>query len=90
MDDSDPDMDTDSPAPTIDRVRNEIKIWENLSAERINVFKELSGLIDEFKLVYAMRTEVPLHYALFRQVRQAPCVYLPAVPCCQRCPNCCC
>jgi hypothetical protein len=67
MDDSDDD-DTDSPTPTVDRVRAEIKVWDNLAAERIDSFKDASGLIDEFKLMYAMRSEVPLHYFVFKQV----------------------
>lgn len=65
----DSDDQEDSPVRTTDRVRTEIKIWENLAAERIAPFKEESGLVDEFKLVYAMRSEAPLHYALFKQVR---------------------
>ena len=70
MEDSDEDNE-DSPAPTMDRVRTEVKLWDNLSGERINPFKDASGLIEEFKLIYAMRSEVPLHYALFKQVRHS-------------------
>ena len=69
MDDSGDD--DDSPAPTMDRIRTEVKIWDSLAAERINPFKDPSGLIEEFKLVYAMRSEVPMHYALFKQVRHS-------------------
>ena len=32
------------------------------------MFKDEGGLLDEFKLLYAVRDEAPLHYALFKQV----------------------
>jgi hypothetical protein len=57
-----------SPVQTSDRVRNEMKAFENIGAERINVFKDKFGLVDEFKLMLAVRTELPLHCALFQQV----------------------
>ena len=53
------------PTRESDRVRNEVKLWENLAAERIEHFKDAHGLLDEFALHYAMRDETPLHTKLF-------------------------
>ena len=71
MADSDDDEDNNTPAAAGDRVRTEVQIWESLLEERINSFKDKFGLVDEFKLVYAMRNEAPLHAALFKQVARA-------------------
>ena len=63
------DEDAPTPAPEeSDQVRSEVRCWEGISPERTDVFKGPDGLLDEFKLAYAVREEVPLHYLLFKQV----------------------
>ena len=63
------DSDEDEPGEADscgDRLREEVKVWENLSAERVAAFKDNHGLVNEFKLLWVMRKEVPLHKALFQ------------------------
>ena len=66
---SDDDGAGDDAAPDTDCVRLEVQIWENIAPERLKLFTNpQNGLVDEFKLIFSMRNEVPLHYFLFRQV----------------------
>ena len=51
-----------------DPVKVEIERWEYLSPEEIAPFKEESGLIIEFKMMWHMRKRFPLHFVVFKQV----------------------
>lgn len=51
-----------------DQVRAEVRAWEAIAQERIDVFRGSDGLVNEFKLVYSVREELPLHHLLFKQV----------------------
>ena len=65
------DSSDDEPSPAVletDCVRGEVVLWDHISQDRIASFKDSLGLVDEFKMVYALRSEAPLHYALFKQV----------------------
>ena len=42
-----------------DRVAVEVVAWKNISADRIKQLTDESGLINEFKLVYSVREEMP-------------------------------
>ena len=42
----------------------EVVAWKNISADRIKQLTDESGLINEFKLAYSVREEMPLHDAL--------------------------
>ena len=43
-------------------------IVADLSKERINPFKDENGMIDEYKMIFSLRDEFPLHYQLFRRM----------------------
>lgn len=65
------DSSDDEPSPAVletDRGRLEVVLWDHISHDRIASFKDSLGLVDEFKMLYALRSEAPLHYALFKQV----------------------
>lgn len=50
-----------------DRVVNEAADWADIPAEKVSSFKDAHGIVDEFKLAYAYRKQLPIHYALFKQ-----------------------
>jgi len=45
----------------------EIQRWSALPAERVDAYREDCGMINEYKLLFDMRQEFPLHFFLFRQ-----------------------
>ena len=46
----------------------EVTAWKNIPMERIKQFIDESGLVDELKLAFSLREELPLHHALAKQV----------------------
>lgn len=51
-----------------DSVIQEAKRWENLSRDRVQPFIDSkSGMLDEFKLLFSLRAEFPLHFHVFRR-----------------------
>ena len=51
-----------------DSVVLEIDIWKAIGAETIDKFKDEDGLVDEFALAFSLREQVPVHFALFKQL----------------------
>ena len=64
----DDDEPADPAAAEQDHAMQEVAAWKNLPVERVKQFADDSGLINEFKLAYAVREELPLHYTLAKQV----------------------
>ena len=46
----------------------EVAAWKNISMDRIKQLTDESGLINELMLAYSVREEMPLHYALAKQL----------------------
>ena len=69
MNDSDDEQEEQPVAPCdTDRVRDEVKAWEQLAAARVDLCKDDHGIVNEFDLMLSLRDEFPLHTALFQQV----------------------
>lgn len=57
-----------------DSVALEASLWAKLSKERIESFQDkTTGMINEFKLHFSLRSEFLLHFFVFRQT----CVHIP-------------
>ena len=65
FDDSDDDADADEVIG--DPVYREAKLWAELSQDAVNLYKQEDGMLDEFKMAYAFRSDYPLHYIVFKQ-----------------------
>ena len=57
----------DSNDDATDTVTNEVSRWKTIDRTTINKHKDEDGLVNEFALLYELRTLFPLHYFLFRQ-----------------------
>ena len=65
--DSDDDPDDPVDAFDDDPVAGEARRWEELGSDVVKRYKESDGILNEFKLVFALRKEFPLHYMVFKQ-----------------------
>ena len=56
-----------------DAVTDEISRWETLDKSLISEFTDSAGLVNEFALLYKLRTSFPLHFTIFKQVSSHLC-----------------
>ena len=52
-----------------DTVTDEIQRWKDLSRDRIEPFTDEQGLINEFALMWNLKSSFPLHYIVFCRQR---------------------
>ena len=63
----------DSPAPppanegTFDPVLDELKRWEGMGLKEYSHFMTADGLLNEVKMIWALRESFPLHFIVFKQ-----------------------
>ena len=50
-----------------DAITDEVHRWEVLDRSLLKEFMDEDGLLNEFALLYKLRTSFPLHYTVFRQ-----------------------
>ena len=55
-------------APANDVVLKEAACWKKIPPEAIDTFKDKDGLVDEFKLLFSLREQFPIHFALFKRL----------------------
>ena len=51
-----------------DPVLLEVSKWSALDPSLLEVYKDSDNLLDEFKMVFALRKQFPLHFTLFKQL----------------------
>ena len=51
-----------------DVVLVEVAKWKTLSSETIKPFMDRDGLLDEFKLLFSLRDQFPIHFTLFKRL----------------------
>ena len=56
-----------------DVVLLEVAAWKKCIPADFDTFKDDDGLLYEFKLLYSLRHQFPLHYALFKRVSSHMC-----------------
>eukprot|EP00966_Prymnesium_polylepis_P097167 2250554-Prymnesium_polylepis.1 len=56
-----------------DAVTDEVSRWETLDKSVISDFMDSDGLVNEFAMLYKLRTSFPLHCTVFKQVSSHLC-----------------